>query len=1458
MPLDNKISNIIGVKIPEWLYRQLETRSIQNSKSVRDTNNLLYLANKTAWVRLVSSVNVIEQTDQRYFSDLGVNISAEGNQSAEVRLAQEFMLFGGSSIYSDNKNYLRSGFGKGGAYGTLGNSEIQKYGYRPMPGITSVNIETQGRLGSVRSATINFKCWDKDQLDIIDALYFKLGFSMFLEWGHTYYYPSPGDIANPSKYDPTKVRSTEFYTIDPFTPGLTKEEIFRRISKNNRESEGNYDAMLGIATNFNFSFNQEGGYDCTLKIISLGGIGDSIKINTVNNFSDVLKDKISEYNNVLEEIQRSLDIQNNKDKKPIQTPPNFDEFLNLYSKKPDYAVFYPSDKKPVKGNENAVFRLDDLKIPVVAIRSINKIVPVPDEDNQYASGITLQIDASRFFNVSPTFTEKYNTFLPISEVSSLTIDFPNRGWYIDRESVGSNIISFLFKYASRENKGSYFVKISAEERAIPNQEQLNTKYNEEGLTNATIEKLIVEKESIEPLQVRGDGYLVVNRERTAEVIKGILETPETFFSLNSIEAEKSGQGLFVGRQQLIFSISISIPYVKTVGVVLRGSNAFGQIEERQTTKELIFSQKIEIQFDDTKVISDIKIPDGVVQPAPIPQTTGGDQANTQDATASATKSPLDYLSSLQLILRTIQVHSLSEAIRNSGNIEIDQQVKVIPFYSQKDFVNKLFSEGLFSKIIDKLIDGSISDEDYDNLTNQDSDYRDNVHAKYGFATNLMANKENLYEKTGERNFTPVDYKQLLTSYVIPYDVSQELENGMVLNHPVYIPFGALLMILNHSSTIYDVKNSGIRQVPLIYLDFNPEHNFCLSSPSQLSTDPFTCLIPFEGQDSDYVSLFDTDVLENSNFIKPVSGSEQSTLLFKPKSNIINNRDNLTFELLKFKYNDGTNKQNYVGKVMNVLLSIDYLTRVIKNFTTKDEENKVYLKPFLDQILVDISKSTGNFNIFRLSYNDSANTYQIVDDQIIPSPSKKEEQLIANERNNRPLPVFGKNTIAKSIEIKTEISGKLGNMIAISANSNVKTKSTLSTNGDIVGYINANYVDRYINNRQEFSSSDGQLSDGKINAAVKFNDAVKSFYGTGGSGPSEQDIGTATNYFINKLTNIKGNDPATRASAMIPVSVNFKTDGVSGFNMGQAFTIPKEMLPYTYTDRVIRGEKNHTEKVGFVVTGLSHTIEGNVWDTNVKASMVFLKDSNVYTTYTSSVEEKNRTEEVKTNPVPNVRNSGNKNLDLIRAALIKQGVNNPQIIIAVQASALEESNAQPIRENLSGYANTNNPRIRVVFRDRVSKYNDEQLNVIKKDTLRFSEIVYGKESGEKGRELGNTQPGDGFKFRGRGFIQLTGRANYEAFSKAIFGDIRLINDPELAIVPEIAADITAYYIKLGLSGSIPRKLGFNLNSISQKDANLLVASLVFGSALNRNSKSSFIKDLIAKVDRFSQTLQSQYA
>ncbi|MBW8355069.1 MULTISPECIES: glycoside hydrolase family 19 protein [unclassified Pseudomonas] len=63
-----------------------------------------------------------------------------------------------------------------------------------------------------------------------------------------------------------------------------------------------------------------------------------------------------------------------------------------------------------------------------------------------------------------------------------------------------------------------------------------------------------------------------------------------------------------------------------------------------------------------------------------------------------------------------------------------------------------------------------------------------------------------------------------------------------------------------------------------------------------------------------------------------------------------------------------------------------------------------------------------------------------------------------------------------------------------------------------------------------------------------------------------------------------------------------------------------------------------------------------------------------------------------------------------------------------------------------------------------------------------------DTGTLAKRLGNTSEadGDGQKYRGRGLIQVTGRANYEACSEALFSDARLLNTPELLEAPVYAA------------------------------------------------------------------------
>lgn len=90
-------------------------------------------------------------------------------------------------------------------------------------------------------------------------------------------------------------------------------------------------------------------------------------------------------------------------------------------------------------------------------------------------------------------------------------------------------------------------------------------------------------------------------------------------------------------------------------------------------------------------------------------------------------------------------------------------------------------------------------------------------------------------------------------------------------------------------------------------------------------------------------------------------------------------------------------------------------------------------------------------------------------------------------------------------------------------------------------------------------------------------------------------------------------------------------------------------------------------------------------------------------------------------------------------------------------------------------------------------------------FRFMEELWGPTAAQQRYEpqsplattLGNTDPGDGRRFKGRGPIQITGRANYRRFGDLL--GIQLIADPPRAALPELAFRIAAlFWSKKGLN------------------------------------------------------------
>jgi predicted chitinase len=130
-------------------------------------------------------------------------------------------------------------------------------------------------------------------------------------------------------------------------------------------------------------------------------------------------------------------------------------------------------------------------------------------------------------------------------------------------------------------------------------------------------------------------------------------------------------------------------------------------------------------------------------------------------------------------------------------------------------------------------------------------------------------------------------------------------------------------------------------------------------------------------------------------------------------------------------------------------------------------------------------------------------------------------------------------------------------------------------------------------------------------------------------------------------------------------------------------------------------------------------------------------------------------------------------------------------------------------------------------------------------LRFMEEIWGPTAAQRRYEppgtlatkLGNTEPGDGKRFKGRGPIQITGRANYRRFGDLL--DVDLVADPPRAAVPDVAFRIAGlFWSKKGLNGladlatadsfrEITRRINGGFNGLADRERFYAVARTALG-------------------------------
>ena len=283
------MGNLTGNVFDKDIIKQIEARQIFLGSRYKSDPNLIYSNNNSSFLRLASSVNV--EAAQLIERDLSENLQGD-------MLAKSCVLFGGVIGIDDTLNPQRKfGIVDNGGNGIFDYvSTIAAYGWGgidkgfvPMPNIESADVSFFNR-GALQKAKVKLKVFSLQQLQIFDLLYFRIGYTMLLEWGHNIILDNDVDpIKNPN---PIKVRNE--FTTSPFTSffstdGVSQQTIIQQIKSQRLQDNYNYDAMLGKVTNFTWKYNDDGTYDIDLNLIGLGDIIESLKINTTG----IVSNKIS-------------------------------------------------------------------------------------------------------------------------------------------------------------------------------------------------------------------------------------------------------------------------------------------------------------------------------------------------------------------------------------------------------------------------------------------------------------------------------------------------------------------------------------------------------------------------------------------------------------------------------------------------------------------------------------------------------------------------------------------------------------------------------------------------------------------------------------------------------------------------------------------------------------------------------------------------------------------------------------------------------------------------------------------------------------------------------------------------------------------------------------------------------------------------------------------------------------
>jgi lysozyme len=333
-----------------------------------------------------------------------------------------------------------------------------------------------------------------------------------------------------------------------------------------------------------------------------------------------------------------------------------------------------------------------------------------------------------------------------------------------------------------------------------------------------------------------------------------------------------------------------------------------------------------------------------------------------------------------------------------------------------------------------------------------------------------------------------------------------------------------------------------------------------------------------------------------------------------------------------------NKKNgQIDDILNIYVNVNYVIETLDKQILETSENTSTILTFVRALMSGIQHTLGDVNEFDISFEEGTGTYFVVDRKIVPGG----DQL---KNLDSKIDIVGLGSTAENIQITSKNTSSIATMVAIAAQA---TQSDAGERMLAMQKWNLGLKNRHVK-PLVIGATEAKKLEEKPEVTKAVQARLKKFLtdqdslaalrtaaqGDDSSAPAGDSpivldyvaseikyLIPAHNHAMQKFAGIETRTKKFNPPGLVPIELSFALKGISSIKIGQAFILANEqILPFRY-----RGN------VGFMITGVSHSAEGNRWMTQIKTQMIVVSSFTEEIVKQDTEEAESKTEEVEEAP-----------------------------------------------------------------------------------------------------------------------------------------------------------------------------------------------------------------------------------